>query len=206
MENNIQDINLFPTLVHKVKIQPTEHQYKSLDALITRLLSTASEHTWALESGKSTGQHNLYLYKAIEMKWLLDATLVHVNEYWKRLDYRRGAKIIPTSSWANLHQHGQTTGEHSHCGGAVKSHVSVAYYLKKPANSGNILFTDPLEYIHKMSPVHVYDETLGSPYSEVQAEQFDLVIFPSWLKHHTQPNMSQEDRVAISINFIGLWQ
>jgi uncharacterized protein (TIGR02466 family) len=168
-------------------------------------LDRSSENAWALESGKSTGEHDLYLFRAPQMRWLMDTMYPHIYEFWKRMDYRRGVEIIPTSGWANLHKHNQTTGEHSHCGGAIKAHVSVVYYLKKPANSGNIEFVDPLEYIHKMSPKHVYDETLGSMYSEVEADQFDLVIFPSWLKHRTQPNLSNEDRVAISVNFIGLW-
>jgi uncharacterized protein (TIGR02466 family) len=205
MESNIETINLFPIPIKKVKIIPSEHQYNSLGSLIDRLLSSTSENNWALESGKSTGELDLYLYKKIEMKWLVDAALLHANNYWQDMDYRRGAKVSITSSWANLHTYGQVTGEHSHCGGAVKAHISAVYYLKKPKDSGNIKFTDPLEYIHKMTPAHNYDETFGSTYCEVDTDQFDLILFPSWLKHQTQPNMSYDDRVAISINFIGTW-
>ena len=205
MNNSTENINLFPILIQKVKIIPNEHQYRSTNDLIYRLLSTTSEDKWALESGKSTGELDLYLYKKIEMKWLIDQATNHVNNFWKTLDYRRGARPVVTSSWANLHTHGQVTGEHSHCGGAVKAHISAVYYLKKPENSGNILFTDPLEYIHKMTPAHNYDEAFGSTYQEVVVDQFDLIMFPSWLKHHTKPNMSHDDRVAISINFTGNW-
>jgi uncharacterized protein (TIGR02466 family) len=202
----MEKINLFAIPVIKVKLTPTDFQFNALDALINKLLAESTENAWALEDGKSTGEKDLYLYKHIQAKWLVDGALEHVRALWQTMDYRRGAEIVPTSSWANLHQYGQATGEHSHCGGAMKSHISVVYYLKKPPGSGNIMFTDPLEYIHKMTPAHVYDETLNSMYTEINAEQFDLVIFPSWLKHHTQANMTQEDRVAISINYIGLWR
>ena len=28
----------------------------------------------------------------------------------------------------------------------------------------------------------------------------DLVIFPSWLAHYTEPNMSNKDRISMSFN------
>ena len=201
----VTNLSLFPTLVQRVNIAPTEEEYNKLDSLLTRIFNRAQDNLWALESGKSTGEYDLYLYKAPEMKWLMDKMLPYIHDFWAINDYRIGSKIITTSAWANLHRYGQTTGEHSHCGGAIKAHVSVAYYFKKPPNSGNIEFVDPLEYIHKMSPKHQYEETSGKMYAPVEAEQFDLVIFPSWLKHRTQPSLSNEDRVAISVNFKGIW-
>lgn len=198
-------IDLFATPIYKTNIKPTEFQYQSLNNLLIRVFDQSAENNWALETGKSTGEHNLYLFRQPEMHWVLAAAMPHVYKFWEKLDYRRGVEIIPTSGWANLHQHGQVTGEHSHCGGAMKAHVSSVFYFKKPVNSGNIEFVNPLEYIHKMSPVHQYDETTGEMYTQIETEQFDFIIFPSWLKHRTQVNKSNEDRIAISINFIGLW-
>lgn len=198
-------VNLFATPIYKVNLPPNDFQYNALDELLSTMLASSVEHAWAGETGKSTGEKDLYLFRKIEMRWLLDAAMPHVRTFWKQLDYRSTTNLSITSSWANLHQYGQTTKEHSHCGGAEKGHISAVYYFKKPEHSGNIMFTDPLEYIHKMTPVAVYDETIHSMHHEVKADQFDLVLFPSWVKHQTQPNLSNEDRIAISINYIGTW-
>ena len=31
----------------------------------------------------------------------------------------------------------------------------------------------------------------------------DILVFPGWLKHATQPNNTDEDRVVLSINYEG---
>lgn len=201
--------NLFPVNIFKTKIVPTEKEYDEFNQLLTTSFSNANEGVWALESGKSTGEHDLYLFHEPAAQWLVDKAMEHTYSFWKLLDYRRGAQIKITSSWANLHSYGQVTGEHSHYGGAIRSHISAVYYFKKPAQSGNIEFVDPLEYIRKMEPIHEYSEYtpdgIAHMYKEVSTDQFDLVLFPSWLKHRTQPSKSTEDRVAVSINFLGLY-
>jgi len=60
-----------------------------------------------------------------------------------------------------------------------------------------------------MEPIHEYSEYtpdgIAHMYKEIEADQFDLVLFPSWLNHRTQASTSMEDRVAVSINFLGLY-
>lgn len=197
--------NLFATPIQQIRIVPTEEEYNGLNTLLYSIFDKSADNAWALESGKSTGEHDLYLYNQPEARWLMEATYYHVLNFWETLKYRTGSKIVFTSAWANLHKQGQVTGEHSHCGGAIKAHISSVFYFKKPEESGNIEFVDPLEYIHKMTPAHQYDETNGAMYKEINAKQFDLLLFPSWLKHRVQPNKTNEDRVAISMNFIGLY-
>lgn len=203
------NIHLFPILIQKYKIVPTTDEFEKLEGYLNELFDKTTENNWALETGKSTGDHDLYLFKRPEAQWLMNKTLECVYHYWSALHYRTGANIICTSAWANSHRFGHITGEHSHCGGAMKAHISAAYYFKKPELSGNIEFVDPLEYIHKMTPIHEYSEYtdvgIEHMYKEVDAQPFDLVLFPSWLKHRTQINKSTNERVAVSMNFIGLY-
>jgi uncharacterized protein (TIGR02466 family) len=196
--------NLFATPVEKVKITPTTEQYEKTVLLLNRMFNDVAEHNWALETGKSTGELGLDLHDCPEIWWLVDQALEHARQYWKVLGYRHTDTIIPESSWANVHKINQTTGEHAHCGGFKKAHISTVYYLNKPLNSGHIEFVDPLEYIHRMTPVHEFSERTGT-YSEFTADEHDLILFPSWLKHRTQANSTDQNRIAISINFIGIW-
>jgi uncharacterized protein (TIGR02466 family) len=194
--------NLFFTPVQVFKIVPSDEQYQNLNSLLEIVYARCSNGVWALEDGKSTGQFDLFLHGRPELSWITEPALAYVKDYWNTLNYMPGADIKLDSCWANLHTHGQATGEHSHCGGWNRSHISAVFYFKKPANSGHLEFIDPLEYIHRMTPAKEYSEMVGV-YQPFIAEQFDLIIFPSWLGHRTQPNKSTEDRVAISMNFKG---
>lgn len=194
---------LFSTDIYKAKIVPTQEQYADTDLLLKNIFEKVPSNTWAMETGKSTGSEMLNLHFFKEMDWLKEAMYPHVKEYWNSLGYRKDAELGIIASWANSHLQNDYTGVHSHCGGAEQSHISSVFYFKKPKSSGNIEFVDPLEYIKQMTPIHHYSE--HDVYKEVEAEQFDLLLFPSWLRHRTQRNATDEERVAISINFVGFW-
>jgi uncharacterized protein (TIGR02466 family) len=196
--------DLFTVPIYKSSIQPSAEEDQDLNTLLTNMFEKMPANAWAMESGKSTGSHNLSLHWFNEMNWLTTATKYHVNEFWKSLNYRNGAEIGVQASWANQHLKGDWTGDHTHCGGAEQSHISAVYYFRKPTGSGNIEFVDPLEYINRMVPIHHYSEL--DSYREVPADQYDLILFPSWLKHRTQRNTVDQERVAISMNFVGSWQ
>lgn len=199
-------INLFSIPIVKTKIIPAAEEYKSLDDFLNSKFENTNTNVWASETGKSTGEFDLFLHKNEEMNWLVNSVLAKVFKFWDDIDYAHGAIINCCSSWANLHTKNQVTGEHSHCDGSEKSHISAVYYFKKPPKSGNIEFRDPLEYIHSLTPRHLYnDEITSKAHTEIEADEFDLILFPSWLKHRTQLNNSSEDRVAISMNFRGEW-
>lgn len=192
-----------PVQLYKVNLRPTSEQQADLDMLLTNMFAQMPSNEWAMETGKSTGSHGLKLHWFDAMRWLVDAAGPHVVEYWRQLDYRHDADIDILASWANQHLENDFTGEHTHCGGAEQSHISAVYYFKKPVGSGNIEFVDPLEYINRMVPIHHYSEK--DAYHEINAAEFDLILFPSWIKHRTQRNASQGERVAISINYVGKW-
>ena len=111
------------------------------------------------------------------------------------------------SMWANLHYEGDKTGEHCHVNGYGKSHISLVYYLKKDSRGGHLQFRNPLEDILRHCP-------LNAPYEDWARDLVKVMIgrlyqwqgmstmFPSWLKHRTQPTTDCE-RIAISMNFSG---
>jgi uncharacterized protein (TIGR02466 family) len=196
--------SLFSVPIYKTSIKPSAEEEQDFATLLNNMFEQMPVNEWAMESGKSTGSHNLNLHWFKEMDWLTSATKYHVEKFWQQLNYRHGASIGVIASWANQHLQGDWTGDHTHCGGAEQSHISAVYYFKKPVNSGNIEFVDPLEYVKRMVPIHHYSEL--DSYQQIPAEQFDLILFPSWLKHRTQKNTTTEERVAVSMNFVGQWQ
>lgn len=97
-----------------------------------------------------------------------------------------------TKSWFNKHLKGGLTVEHNH----NFSTFVVAAYIKMPLNSGFIEFKDPLEY-HKSSWPIFPEESL---YKSVPAETNDVLIFPGWVKHRVQPNLTDEERIVMTFN------
>jgi len=96
------------------------------------------------------------------------------------------------NSWFNIHRPSGKTLEHYH----NKTDLVVTCYLDKPQNTGNIEFRDPLEY-HKSNTSIEPEELL---WKEVDCKTNDILIFPGWVRHRTQPNRGDKDRVVMTIN------
>ena len=86
--------------------------------------------------------------------------------------------IINTGGSANLrHQHGNST-------------ISGAYYVRAPKNSGDIVFYDP-----RPAPVFSYPKAskpnfLNAQVNGINPKEGALVLFPSYLDHSVNENLS----------------
>jgi uncharacterized protein (TIGR02466 family) len=96
------------------------------------------------------------------------------------------------NTWLNLHKKSGYTDEHAH----QSADLVASCYIKCPPNSGNIEFRDPLEY-HRFSSPFVPE---NNTWREVECTTGDIVIFPGWIKHRTQPNNTDEDRIVLTVN------
>ena len=97
-----------------------------------------------------------------------------------------------TDSYVNVHKSNAQANEHNH---ACNS-IVVAAYLYMPDNGGYFQAKDPLEY-HK-SNLPISNENI---WSTLPTKTNDVLVFPSWLQHRTQPNISNEDRWVLTTNF-----
>ena len=107
-------------------------------------------------------------------------------------------------SWATVCDKDQYLNPHKHS----QSNISFAYYLKKPLNSGNIVFSfneNPNEIADKLFSYDKVQKGLLSDINnlnqtvfEIDAMEDEIVIFPSKTAHSTMRNLSNEDRISIS--------
>jgi Putative 2OG-Fe(II) oxygenase len=111
---------------------------------------------------------------------------------WRHHGYIYQEKRI-AEVWFNRHGYGGETLEHHHNGiGLV-----LTAYLQLPPDSGFIQFRDPLEYHKSNSPIIPENHLWRS----IPCETNDILIFPGWLKHKTEPSMNlTEDRVVMTMN------
>ena len=96
--------------------------------------------------------------------------------------------IINTGGSTNLrHQHGNST-------------ISGAYYVRAPEKSGDIVFYDP-----RPAPVYSYPQAinpnlLNAQVNGISPKEGALVLFPSYLDHSVNENLSNDERIVISFN------
>ena len=158
-----------------------------------------AEGVWSGETGQSTGQFDVLLHEREKsVRDIIDAMFPSVLEYWEILGYV-AADIQPIASWANSHQAGDYTKEHSHSAGSRQAHVGSVYYIDKQ-QGGDLEFANPLDYVHRLTPRggEIGDMLISE---SVETETGDFILFPGWLRHRTQPTPTP--RKAISINFTG---
>ena len=125
----------------------------------------------------------------------------HLLTYWNELNYDMKRQPTIFEMWANVYNEGDFIDFHNHSPIAI----TVSFYLKKPKNSGDIVFENPLETLLKHQPIDYSNiDNYGSWFShKVNVEEGDVVMFPGYLKHKTTPNQSNDTRIIIGANVIG---
>ena len=107
--------------------------------------------------------------------------------------------------WANINPRHGFNRHHVH----PNVLWSGVYYVQAPENAGRIYFTDPRVQAQMVTPHFAPDqERQRELWQEVHYAPVAgrLVLFPAWLGHEVQPNLSElegraGDRISISFNY-----
>ena len=108
-------------------------------------------------------------------------------------------KFVIVNMWANINEHRDFNKAHLH----PNSDWSFAYYVKVTEDSGGIVFCDPrVRRVMRVQDDILIDYSNGSQHSIYTVNPLNgkLVIFPSYLEHYVEPNLTQETRISISGN------
>jgi len=99
--------------------------------------------------------------------------------------------------WFCINKYRDFNKEHIH----PFSVLSGVYYVKVPKNSGRIAFVNNngIDRFLRNDCISTYTAENSSEWY-LQPEENTLYIFPSWIKHYAEPNLSQKERTAISFN------
>lgn len=104
-----------------------------------------------------------------------------------------------TNCWAIVNGRGASNVVHTH----PMSLLSGVYYVHAEPGCGHLFFLDPRPVAaFVLPPVTGY-----TPWTYQKATYAPtpgrLILFPAWLQHGVEPNLSESDRVAVSFN-VGL--
>lgn len=119
------------------------------------------------------------------------------NEYGKVLGLKLPLKI--DNIWININDYKDFNLEHFH----GNSLISGVYYVKTQNNSGNIVFCNPsIDIMQQDWNKYTIEEhtIINSPRWIMPSKSGTLYLFPNYLKHFVQPNLSKSDRISISFN------
>jgi uncharacterized protein (TIGR02466 family) len=100
------------------------------------------------------------------------------------------------SMWAIINSQGAWNQKHHHS----NSDISAAYYVDAHDNCGDIVFYDPRPARVYKHPIAIKPNNLNATVNSIKPEPGLLVLFPSYLEHSVNPNMSDKKRIVISFN------
>jgi uncharacterized protein (TIGR02466 family) len=129
---------------------------------------------------------------------LFEKVVVHATRYAQEM----GADVQAfrpgfLNSWGNIYPKGEYVRQHNH----PNSVMSGVYYLDCPPGTGGTHFINPLEYARAMD-YPAFAERNMKNFEEVYFDEQPgrIILFPGWLKHYTEANQSDQDRVILSFN------
>lgn len=188
-------LNLFSLPIYKVNILDqinTSTLEKELQVEFTR----SSNQVSSLEKngGISTYATNCNLHLEEYAKSVSYIILQHCKLYWKILDIDGRLEPRIDQCWSNIHYDDSITLEHSHS----LFPIVATLYVKAEKNSGDLVLINPMEYGLTHIPYGVPIENKIE--TSVKISTGDLIIFPGWVRHKTEENLSGCPRIVMSFN------
>ena len=125
--------------------------------------------------------------------------LPHMKKYYS--DTQKNDRVDDLklqSIWGNISNKHAYNNLHIHSG----AQVSGILYIKAPKYCGNVVFVNPSANL-KMCEAFG-DKTATTPFNNdrffYEPKRGRLLLFPSYLGHEVEPNITDEDRISIAFN------
>lgn len=114
-------------------------------------------------------------------------------------NFRDDLQISISSFWVNINGKGHANVPHTHRGFTF----SGVYFVDGQPGSGDLVLVHPSQqfpyhYLDLPFKDHSIDKSLGTIHYTPQPGK--LVIFPSWIQHYVQPNLTDQDRISIGFD------
>tara|TARA_R100000458_G_C8255211_1_gene231424 strand:+ start:339 stop:914 length:576 start_codon:yes stop_codon:yes gene_type:complete len=180
-----EHLDIFPTPVSKYDLSflDLDKIYKIIEEI------EVVPHDLLGDSDSSYGSEFTILYDD-RLKFLKDELDNCLQDYTQRVGLQ-DTQIV--RSWYNHMSAGKSIKPHRHEG----SVVSGAFYLKVDDKSVPLRFKSPA-YPNKMLDIFEVPNQYACPLFDLKPVIGQLVLFPSWLEHETDPECGE--RVVISFN------
>ena len=186
---------LFPTPVWTIKLD----NYKDInEEMYNFIKSEQTRDTVGVNKSNVKGWHS----KDFDMKHEIPKKFIElispkINKILNDMNWdliKQSVKI--SNMWAIINKGGAANSRHHHGNSAL----SAAYYVRAPKNSGDIVFYDPRPAPIYFHPTAKEPNSLNAMVNSISPSEGGLVMFPSYLDHSVNENLSDEERIVISFN------
>jgi len=187
-------IPMFPTLVWRISLKP-----ELRDAINTRVMATLDRLRLdlpILEAGQGW-QSEQTLHEREEFQELASCVGRVATSILRFLRISSETVEI-TGCWATVLAKGAMHRAHSH----PNNFLSGAYYVRVHPGSDTINFHDPRPQTHVIRPPVLELTAQNTDQVVVGLTDGTLLMFPSYLEHSVDPNMSEEEPISVSFNIM----
>ena len=185
-------IPMFPTLVWKLQLNADLRQ--AMEARILAALEGIRRDLPRLAPGLGW-QSEQILHQREDFRDLV-ACVNHAAQgilCFLRIGYDA---VEITGCWANVLAKGAAHKAHSH----PNNFLSGVYYLRTHPGTDTINFHDPRTQTGIIRPPVTELTSENTDQVVVKVKNGSLLVFPSYLQHSVDANMSDEERISISFN------
>ncbi len=187
-------IPMFPTLVWKIQLNAALHD--AIDARILVALERKRRDLPKLGAGQGW-QSDTTLHELEEFRDLIACVNNAAKSVLRFLRIGCDAFEI-TGGWATVLAKGAAHKSHSH----PNNFLSGVYYVRTRPGTDTINFHDPRNQTSIIRPPVVELTNENTDQVVVRVENGTLLIFPAYLQHSVDANMSEEERISISFNIM----
>lgn len=142
--------------------------------------------------------HDVEIKKFTHLKFLKEIILNNTINYKKSLGLKTESDLL--NLWINVNDFKDFNTSHTHPGGII----SGVFYVSCTDKCGNIVFENSAKDMIESawsSKVNIYNQNT-SPKWRIKPSNNKLLLFPSFLSHYVEPNLSKDKRISISFNML----
>ena len=187
-------IPMFPALVWKIQINAALHD--AMDAKILETLGRIRRDLPKLGAGQGW-QSEQTLHEREEFRDLVACINNAARSVLRFLRIGYDAFEI-TGCWATVLAKGAAHKVHSH----PNNFLSGVYYVRTHPGTDTINFHDPRNQTGIIRPPVVELTAENTDQVVVTVKNGALLVFPAYLQHSVDTNMSEEERISISFNIM----
>lgn len=199
IKTSMQVMELFPTPVFVVQTQGMDNQElaRQIYAIRDEEIATGIADKTGTSSHGGFRSYDLLQRKGFEP--LKRLVLAMLNERLVKGNWFAEPEVTEAqfgAMWGVINGKGHANSTHNHPG----AWISGVYYPQVPTaieRAGSLSFRDP---ILARTFTRGFYRNVQAEVVSVLPEVGKLIMFPSWCEHHVSPNLTDEERIAISFN------
>jgi len=195
-EKTLQFLQMFPTTLLSCTLPDHERLNERLLEHIDRERKASPDgRTRSNALGWQSGNLDFDVPAVAEFANLV---LERAREYGLALKWRLPShmQLVMREIWANVNVKYAYNNVHNH----PNSMLSGVYYVKVQGNCGDLSLFDPRKQAWIMQPDFSERNVMNAPVQFIAPQAGNLIIFPSWLEHGVNQNLSDAERVSLSFN------